>query len=203
MKYSDYLQKRFDYLQTCDAYIEEKLEDARQDLVRRVNEDELKPQEPPLKQDLFEIEVVTDTFRYSMLVATCTFLEEFIRFITRQLIADYEAKLKDAKRGSWLSKHLELLASCVDLDIKSIERQKIIFEDVILVRNTITHAWGRVEASKSPEKLRAIVSRHDWANISNDGFLVLDDQAVPDAMLAAVEIVENILKLPLTDSIKF
>ena len=203
MKYSDYLQKRFDYLQTCDAYIEEKLEDARQDLVRRVNEDELKPQEPPFKQDLFEIEVVTETFRYSMLVATCTFLEESIRFITRQLIADYEAKLKDAKRGSWLSKHLELLASCVDLDIKSIESQKIIFEDVILVRNTIAHAWGRVAASKSPDKLRAIVSRHDWANISNDGFLVLDDQAVPNAMVAAVEIVEHILQLTLTDSITF
>lgn len=203
MKYSDYLQKRFDYLRTCDAYIENKLEDAKQELVRRVNEGELKTQEPLFKQDLFEIEVVTEIFRYSMLVAACTFLEESIRFITRQLIADYEARLKDTKRGSWLSKHFELLASCVDLDVKSIERQKIIFEDVILVRNTIAHAWGRVDASKSPQKMRAVVSRHDWANISNDGFLVLGDQAVPDAMLAAVEIIENILKLPLADSIKF
>lgn len=203
MKYSDYIQKRLEYLRTCDIYIEGKLEDSRQNLAQRVNEGELSPQELAFKQYLFEIEVVTEIFRYSMLIAACTFLEESIKFITRHLIVDYEVKLKDAKRVSWLSKHLDMLASCINLDIKSIESHKKIFEDVILVRNTIAHAWGRVETSKYPEKLREIASRHDWANITDEGFLVLDDQAVPNAMIAAVEIVEHILQLPHADSITF
>ena len=203
MKYSDYLQIRLEYIRTCDIYIENKLEDDIQKLVQKINKGELKQEEPALREDLFEINVVTDTFRYSMLVSVCTFLEESIRFITLHLLKDYKSKLKETKRGSWLSKHLELLASYAGLEIKAIESQKILFNDVILVRNTIAHAWGRVKASNNPKKLRDTISRYDWVNINDEGFLILDDQAIPNAMVAALEIVEHILQLPSTDSITF
>ena len=150
---------------------------------------------------LDEINIVADTFRYSMLVAVCTFLEESIKFITQQLNKDYKSKRKDIKQGSWLSKHLELLASCAGLEIKSIESQKILFNDVILIRNTIAHAWGRVEVSKSPKKLCDTISQYDWININDEGFIILDDQAIPNALVAALEIVEHILQIPSTDSI--
>ena len=203
MKYSDYLQKRLEYLRTCDIYVEDKLEEDKQKLVQKVNENELKSHGYAFRNHLDEINIVADTFRYSMLVAVCTFLEESIKFITRQLIKDYKSKLKITKQGSWLSKHLKLLASCAGLEIKSIESQKILFNNVILIRNTIAHAWGKVEASKSPKKLRDIISQYDWININDEGFIILDDQTIPNALVAALEIIEHILQIPSTDSINF
>jgi hypothetical protein len=203
LKYSDYLQKRWEYLRTCDIYVEDKLEEDKQKLVQKVNENELKSHGSAFRNHLDEINIVADTFRYSMLVAVCTFLEESIKFITRQLIKDYKSKLKITKQGSWLSKHLELLASCAGLEIKSIESQKILFNNVILIRNTIAHAWGKVEASKSPKKLRDIISQYDWININDEGFIILDDQTIPNALVAALEIIEHILQIPSTDSINF
>lgn len=203
MKYSDYLQKRLEYLRTCDIYVEDKLEEDKQKLVQKVNENELKSQGLAFRNHLDELNIVADTFRYSMLVAVCTFLEESIKFITRQLIEDYKSKLKEKKRGSWLNKHLELLSSYASLDVESIESRKILFNDVILVRNTIAHAWGRLEASNNPKKLRDTISRHDWIKINNEGFIILDDQSIPNALVAAMEIVEHILQLPSTDSITF
>ncbi len=166
-----------------------------------MNSGEISTQNQSFNGPLLEIEITAQTFRYSMLVAVCTFLEESIKFITKQVIPDYHVRVKKLKRGSWLGKHLQMLASQAGLDIKLIEREQMKFEDVILVRNTIAHAWGRVDACKYTPRLREVVARYDWVEITGDGFLELTDQAIPDAMTAALEITEHILRLPGADAI--
>jgi len=201
MRYADYLRKRLDYLERCNAHIEEKLEDDKEQLCSRLNSGELNPQDRSYKDARFEIEIIAQTFRYSMLVAICTFLEESINSITEGLVPDYHMRLKNENRGTWLRKHLQMLAWSAGLDMKPIEKEQSMSEDIILLRNTIAHAWGRVQASKAAPKLREIVCQYQWVEITGDGFFELTDQAIPETMIVPEEIIDHILRLPGAETI--
>ncbi len=159
-----------------------------------VNRGELSPSGRDLGRALSRLEyLVATTFRYCMLTAVCTFLEESMRMLGELVIDDYGEKVKRERRGSWLKKQCRVYKSCSEIELSGIADKIRLFEDVIVVRNAVVHAWGRIDACRGHKKLREVVSRHSWAEETADGYVFLDDQAVPDAMIASGEIVNHVL----------
>ena len=191
-KLIEYLTKRREFLEECNSEIENKLEEDRQEICQQVNFGEISIEDPMLAKSFSQIDnVVGNTFRYPMLIAICSFLEESLKLISEQLVPHYKTKLKE-ERGNWLKKHLNLLKAYPAVDFMPVQTKLDIFNDIIVIRNSITHAWG-ADASSDP-KIVKIVSQREWVKFYEDGFLCLDDQAVPDAIIVATDIIEHILE---------
>jgi hypothetical protein len=196
MNYADYCQIRMDRLCETDTYVTLKLEEDRDRLCRQVDSRRLDQQSPLPRESLCDMAMVTLTLRYAMLMAACTFLEETVRFLSKKLIGNYKADLRAQKHGSWLHRHLQVLNSRCDLDLAPIGQEKALFEDIIQIRNAIAHAWGKIDACKNARQIHAITSQYDWLRINSEGYIDLRNQAVPEALVAATDIVEHILELP-------
>ena len=137
-----------------------------------------------------------------MLVGVCSFLEEAIKGITKRLVADYDARLKAQKDGNWLHRHLQVLSDCVGLDIVPFESEVSVFDDLITLRNCIVHAWGKLAESHDPRAVQAASERTESAEVSKDGYLVLGDQVIPGAIIAAEKIADGMLASKLRVSMK-
>ena len=189
-----YLRRRLEYLERCNAEIESKLSDDERDLCRRVDKGEYSKNDSAIDQIVFHLEIVVgNTFRYTMLIGVCSFLEEAIKAITKRLVSDYETKLRAQKKGNWLRKHIQVLSGLVGLKVAPIQRDLDKFYNLITLRNCIVHAWGKVAEARDPDAVMGAAHKVETTEISKDGYLVLGDQVVPEAIIAAENIAEEIL----------
>jgi hypothetical protein len=197
----EYLHRRLQYLDRCNAEIESKLSDDERNLCGKIDDGAYSKNDPSVGQIIFHLEyVVGNTFRYTMLVGVCSFLEEAIKAISKRLVADYEAKIKAPRKGTWLWKHICVLSGCVSLDLAPIQSDLDTFQDLITLRNCVVHAWGRIAEANDPDAVKAAAERIETAAVSADGFLIFGDQVVPDAIIAAENIAEHVLTSKLQTS---
>jgi len=186
----NYLRKRLDHLRSCIIEIENRLSDDKTDFINRCQDEDTRA------KYVIHIEgAVLNTFRYSMLVAVCTFLEESVRSLCGRAVTDYATRLKASGRGTWLAKHRCLLANHTSVDVVGMKRDLDTMEEFVQVRNCIAHAWGKVDACRNNRQLRDIVStRSECFYLSADGFLIALDQAVLTALTASRRIVDKLLR---------
>lgn len=190
--FADYLYRRCDYLTRTNGEIETKLSDDELDIVLRLNTGELSPDDPDVGRAFFHIDcVVANTFRYTMLAGVCSFLEEALKEICRRVVSDYDRELKK-KRGNFLRKHVSLLTG-VGLNKAPIQASINKFNAMIAVRNSIIHAWGRLPEGESKKRLERNLKMIETAEVSKDGFIVLGDQVIAEAINTAEEIADHIL----------
>ena len=181
---AEYLRTRLKYLRNCRIHIENTLSDESLEFVN--SEDD----EGTINRFLFNIDcVVANTFRYSMLIAACSFLEEAVNLLCRVSIRDYNQKLKAIKKGGWLTKHRQLLEAESSVDIAAVQEHWDKMADVVPIRNCITHKWGNVNDCQNSEHDREIAAREDSYSVTKDGYLLLNNEAVTYALLASQKIV--------------
>lgn len=129
-----------------------------------------------------------------MLVGVCSLLEEAMKAIAALLARDYEAKLRAEKKGNWLHRHIRVLSRSVNVDLAGVQTELDRFHKLITLRNCIVHAWGKVAAVRKPAAVRAAAQAIETAEVSEDGYLFLGDQVVVEAIIAAENIADHILK---------
>ena len=198
---TEYLRKRLEHLEQCNATFESHLDEERRGLQRKRDEGAVRHDDPEVRKINHHREyVVANTFRYTMLVGLCSFLEEAIREITQRLDSNYDANIK-AKKGSWLRRHTQVLVAHSGVDLGPIRQDLSTFHDLITMRNCVVHAWGRVAGARNPKATKDAVARIDTAEIFKDGFLRFGDQVLPEAIIAAENIADHILVSELKTSI--
>lgn len=136
--------------------------------------------------------VVGGTFRYTMLTAVCSYLEEALKAICRLACSSYDAEIGVPQKGSWLDKHVRLLQSHGVL-FDPVNTYIATMKDMVIVRNCIVHAWGKVAEATDPTSVRAALGRHDYFDEFKDGFIAVDDEAAVRALEAAGEIVDFLM----------
>jgi hypothetical protein len=190
--FADYLYRRCEYLTRTNAEIEEMLSDDRMEICRQISVGELSKQDPLVGQAFFRIDcIVGNTFRYTMLAGVCSFLEEALKEMSRRVVPDYKQKLNE-KRGNFLSRHIAILSDA-GLNAAPIQGSIDRFHAMITVRNSIVHAWGKLSAVGNPKRLRESLDMIESAEVSKDGFVVLGDEVIPEAVNSAEEIADHIL----------
>jgi hypothetical protein len=195
---ADYLHERLRRLEQCNAKVEEKLCDDRIAFCTKIDEGVYSKNDPIIGQMVHHLEmVVGNTFRYTMLVGVCSFLEEAMKTITKRLVSDYETRIKSQRKGNWLRKHIRVLSDTVGLDVAPIQAEVNKFHDLITLRNCVVHVWGRLEEATNPDAVRQAAERVETAGISKDGYLVFGDQVVPEAIITGENIADEILKTKL------
>lgn len=193
-KLAEYLRKRLEYLQQCNAELEEKIACESRDLCRGVESGRYQRTDPIVGRIIFHLEfVVANTFRYTLLVAVCSFLEEAVKEVTRAAVPDYAKQMQSERRGSWLAKHLRILRNAAKFDDAAERASVEKFRDLIALRNCVVHAWGKVPNSRNPTAVHAAAKRIDTAEVTKDGCLKFGDQVVPDAIIASEAIADSIL----------
>jgi hypothetical protein len=191
---ADYLHRRLQYLESCYNEIENKLTDDELDLCRNIDEGKYDKNDPGVGKIIFHLEyVVGNTFRYTMLVGICSFLEEAIKTITKYLVPNYEASLKDQKKGNWLRKHICLLCDFVGFNAVEIQSDLDKFHDLITLRNCIIHSWGKLTEDPNADSIRRAAQQIESVEISKNNFLMFSDPVVPEAIITAEKIADYIL----------
>jgi hypothetical protein len=184
-----YLRTRHEYLSKCRIHIENTLSDESREFID--SEDD----EDTVNRFLLHIDgVVAITFRYSMLISACSYLEEALKLLCRDSISDYRSKLKAIKEGSWLSRHRSLLEDEPSVDIVGVEEHWDTMADFVLIRNCITHGWGNVNECRNSKRVQEIAAREDMYAVSKDGYLLLNNEAVTCALLASKQIVGKLVE---------
>lgn len=191
---ADYLHRRLDYLRKCDTYMEKKLFSDDMQVRRKVQEGVCREDDPAVGSFFFYIDyIVGNTFRYTMLVAVCSFLEEAMREITKRHVKDYDALIKAQRSGNWLRKHVRILCDGAGLDIEPLRSDLDKFYDLITLRNCIVHCWGKLAEAIEPSEVKIAAERIPTAEISANGYLVFGDQVFPEAITASRRIAQHIL----------
>jgi hypothetical protein len=188
---ADYLRMRLERLRQCNSELERKLSDDRDALCRRVDKGEIRRDDPVIGRVAFHLEyVLGNTFRYTLLVGVCSFLEEAVKEITKLRVADYDASVKkeQGKKGSWLDKHVRVLSGA-GVDLAPVGKELQDFGYCITLRNCIVHSWGKVAEAKDQNLVETAASHVESAAITKDGYLALGDVVVAFALYAAEEIV--------------
>lgn len=197
---STYLRQRLKYLETCNQYVEGKISEDLEEVTNRVNKKQLSEKSPEFQSIVSSLEYeIGATFRYSMLTALCSYVEDAFKQITVKLVQDYKAKIKAAD-GNWFNRHLAVLEEC-GLDIDPIIEDCNKFRQFISLRNSIVHAWGKIDASSNRDILKSIVAEGKWAVETKNGFLVLDDGTPIEAIICAENVVDHILRSKLNAKI--
>jgi len=186
----DYLKKRLDFLKNCKAYVEKRLSDDERQFINTCDDEDI------CRKYFCHIDyALRNTFRYCMLIAYCSFLEESVKLLCERSVADYSAKLNAIRRGTWLSKHRQLLRRHTALDLAAMAEDLDTMEDFVAVRNCIVHAWGNLDKCRNKARLREIVEkRRDLLATTEDGFLVVERDAVSTASVTSRKLVNKLLK---------
>ena len=193
-KLVQYLKRREGYLDYCDGSIVNWLEKEKES-IRKNRGDTSGNQEAIFKLDY----PIAGTFNNCMVFAGCAFLEDAVRKIGNLAIEEYDSKVKQQKSGSWLAKHFIVVTSHTKTDLSLIEEQIEQFEKIIIIRNAIAHAWGKVDAGRNPAKLREIIAGNPtWGGVTRDGYIHLEHEAYCAAMKAAKKIIDHMLNKMLT-----
>lgn len=192
MTLGQYLGSRLEFLRTCNAAIHNHIEEEK----RRLLDFEAKDDEGEraIVLGLHRLDcMVGQTFRYSMLIAYCTFCEEALRVISQAIAPSYEADLQNHQRGNWLQKHCRLL-DAHGIDLSQRQTQVTDLLDAVPIRNCIVHAWGDLTQARHRKHIEEIVKRSKHFAISCDQFLLLNDTATPAIGIAARELCEFVLR---------
>lgn len=199
---AEYLRLRLEYLEQCASDYNEHLDWLQQALNNRIREGVCHPDAPEIgKAKFFREYILANTFRYAMLVALCSYLEEAIKEITRRLVHGYHEKIQAERDGNWLTRHARVLEKEHGMDFAPIEKEQRAFGDLIDLRNCIVHAWGKVAEARRPRAVEAAAGRVATACITKDGFLFLGEHVLIEAIEAAEKIVDYILCREFDESI--
>jgi hypothetical protein len=185
-----YLSTRLRFLRACYVTIHNQVED---DKIRFIN-----PTDERTAQNeyLWNIDTrIVLTFRYSMMIAACTFLEEALKLTAKlALPTDYQQKLKTLKNGTWLLKHRRLFERETAADLSLTSKHWELMEEFVEIRNCIAHAWGNSKECKNANRVSQIVSRSEYFEQFKDGYLWVHDHAVPAAHIASERILRSLFK---------
>jgi hypothetical protein len=185
----DYLKKRWTDLQDTRGYMVTKRNDDERAWLELV--DRGKKTKIEAKRGLDHIEhVIHRTFRYVMVTAICTFLEETAReFARRAYTSDFEKRFEAKEKAMHLSKTMTSIELLIDVgfDTTSIQGDLKKLGSLIKLRNCVAHTWGKVETGSRGEAIKEAVKVVDSAKVL-DGFLCFGDQVIPDAILACENI---------------
>lgn len=186
----EYLKTRIDFLEACDTEIENKISN---DLDSAVN---LNLSDEDFTRCFFHLEhAVGCTFRYCMLIAVCSFLEEAHEAICQHSVAGYESKRGSSGKGSWLDRHRRMFVEHSILCIDEVCEQYDLMKDFVVIRNSLVHTWGNINKSKNSARLRQIIqNRGELLEEYGDGYLHLGDQVFPVAIEASERIVNHLSK---------
>jgi hypothetical protein len=194
-----YLKIRLKYIRDCATLLEGFLDAEYKRYALQSDNNKLTPE---MQEVLHDIEYgLTLTFRYCMLVAVCSYVEDSLKKIGELVVSDYSQKIKsDHSHDSWFRKHLRVLESDAKIDFTAIESDISLFEDIITVRNAIVHTWGKVDEVKNPAKLETIIENkkkkygtNNWIEKTANGYIFLNDLALPNAKITATNIVRHVL----------
>jgi hypothetical protein len=94
---------------------------------------------------------------------------------------------------STVRKYLQVLQNNLPIDFASIDDNLQLIDDIVKIRNAITHAWGKIDNCTNPIILRKIISRRKWLQETGDGYILVDDEAYADAITPVLRLVEHIL----------
>ena len=178
----DYLKLRWKHLQGCEGYVISKMQDDEKEWVERVNAG--KVSSIVASKALNESEwIVGHTFRYIMLTAICTFVEETSRKFASHEFADYEARAKK-KQGSNFARYMKVVEDSPRFDATGIKDAMTTLIAAGTLRNYIVHAWGRVNSSELAKVKKAAASIEGARVIK--GVVHLDN--IADVILAAEDI---------------
>lgn len=205
-----YARWRTDQLFHCHCEIEKKIHDDKYNLLAKSQEQRKSGAagDQSLGRLLYHLEyTLGNTFRYTLLIGVCSVLEETVKAIAEEhfpSIGKRTAALNDKsqKGKNWLQRHLHLFASLPGFTTSEqlrIDAER--FSDIITLRNCIGHSWGNVSKDEHPGQVTATVQRIQihaqqencrFADISTDGYIVLGENMVSDAISLADNIIEEI-----------
>jgi hypothetical protein len=152
------------------------------------------------------------TFRYTLLIGVCSFMEESVKVIAKERLPDDKTRemIMKAKKGNILEKHVHLFSKLAGLDPAPFQADLDKFNDLITLRNCITHCWGKIDEARNPTGTRDVVKRikklektgnYNYVETSQDGYLLLGDDLVSHAIWTAECLVDSIISAMLNVSI--
>lgn len=153
-----YFDAREQQLFDCFAGLDNHLDDQIQEIINPTDGSTFDPKDAIAAENIWRIRLSANTFRYSMLVAVCTFHEEVMVAIAKLAVVDYATKLK-ALKGNWIVRHTSLLTSECGIDFATVSQVIEKMEDLWTIRNCVVHAWGNASKVFDRPKLQAAVER--------------------------------------------
>lgn len=152
-------------------------------------------------EDLNEVDVhYKNTLYGSMLITFCSLTEHLIKEIAKEIVKEYENKIKKEK-GDWLIKNLNLLKKTKNLGVD--ENEIRLLSCYIKIRNCVVHDGGIISNSKNPEELKTAIEEireygkrgnYNLLELTNDGRLLLGDGLVSEVVVKSEELIEKILE---------
>ena len=183
-----YLHTRLEYIQSCNAEIENHLSDEQ---IAIANSGVLRSD---LDRAFFDLDhVIGNTFRYSMLIAVSAFLEDSLVVICQIRIPDYSSKLGEPK-ANWFSRHRRMLETEAGVCFDRVAEECETIDALVVVRNCLAHAWGRISNCRNADRLRTIINKYDYFEEYADSHLYVGDDAVPSMIWAAEKILDHVLE---------
>jgi len=200
-QFISYFRKRLDSLDYCNSTFENSLLDEKQDMVDSVNRGNISADDPELLEAFSKIDyLILPTFRNCMIVAVCTFLEETLRRIGILSFTDFDSEANKLSNMSKIRKYVQVYQSNMAIDLGPIQDSICTIDDIILLRNAIVHAWGKIDNCTNPEKLREIIARRGCVLETGDGYIYLNDEAYANVVEPVLGIVEYLInEIPVTD----
>lgn len=146
--------------------------------------------------------IEANLFRQAMLIMVCSFLEEAMNLIGEAAIPDFSVKISKKRKVNWFDKHRRLFEG-VGVSFKEIEDKCERIKDLVIVRNCIVHAGGRIEKCRCPAKVEKAVERlkerdrdmnTNLVEITDNKFLYLGDNIIAMTIFASEEIIKQCSK---------
>lgn len=182
----DYIRKRFETLEHISATVEERRDDEIRQLCDEINADPSLIDDESVGQRLHFAEYrLASSLRNMLLVAALSFLEGALRLIGEERAPDFgthvDEYLRRSKGALWRAR-VHVVIEARGLADKVLSDTISHLDRLWLVRNCIVHAEGNVLSSRSPEVVGRALVDGSLGSVSKDGFVFLDDQAIPDAL---------------------
>jgi len=193
-----YYWRRREALDFCATRSHHAIKDEKQEIIGLIHGEPRPQDDSELRRALAKLTgPIPSTSRNCLLIAVCCLLEDLLRRAGNLVLDDYDLAFKKDKqehRENCLRTHRRVLETTVGIDFNPVKKQVALLDHAILIRNSVVHAWGKVETSTNPDRLREVLNAISWADETRDGYVALDDQAYPDVMIAAMELVEHVFE---------
>lgn len=142
-----------------------------------------------------------NTLYGSMLIMFCSLMEHFVKEIAKEVVPEYEKKIKKEKKGDWFAKNTKLINEVKILDIA--EKDVELFSCYIKIRNCIVHNAGVISNSRNSKELKEVVDKiqvyghqHNCnlLQLKSDDYLLLGNDIISDVVVKIEDISERILE---------
>lgn len=191
-----YFDRRIAALDFCNRTIENAILDQKSQIENLANTGTCSLADPETQRGLGRLSgPIPSTSRNCMLITVCCLLEDLLRRAGNIALVDYDVVFKQDKKEHhehFLATHLRAMKTKAGINFVPVQEHVDQLEHAILIRNSIVHAWGKVETSQNPDRLRDTLGKVSWAEESGDGYIVLDDQAYADVMQAVIGLVRHV-----------